>query len=54
MDGLKYHEVTRAISHIEQYIILSMEIPKTMEELSPENLPDVYVVDYVKVYKKIK
>jgi len=53
VDGLKYHEVTRAISHIEQYIVLSMEIPKTMEELSLSNLPDVYIVDYVKVYKKI-
>lgn len=54
VDGFKYHEVTRAISHIEEYIILSMEIPKTMEELSQSNLPDVYIVDYVKVYKKKK
>jgi len=52
VDGYKYHEVTRAISHIEEYIILSMEIPSTMEELILSNLPDVYIVDYVKVYKK--
>ena len=52
VDGYKYHEVTRAISHIEEYIILSMELPHNMEELKDSLLPDVYIVDYVKVYKK--
>ncbi|MEN8192385.1 MAG: family 16 glycosylhydrolase [Bacteroidota bacterium] len=52
VDGYKYHEVTRAISHIEEYLILSMEIPHTMEALKDAVLPDVFKVDYVKVYKK--
>ena len=52
VDGLKYYEVTEAISHIEEYIILSMELPKTLEDLANSTLPDVFLVDYVKVYKK--
>ena len=52
VDGYKYHEVTTAISHTDEYMILSMELPATMEGLKDATLPDVYVVDYVKVYKK--
>ena len=52
VDGYKYHEVTRAISHIEEYIVLSMELPGSMDALSVSSLPDVFFVDYVKVYKK--
>ncbi len=52
VDGYKYHEITRAISHIEQYMILSMELPGTMEDLKDAVFPDVFIVDYVKVYKK--
>lgn len=51
VDGFKYHEVTRAISHIEEYMILSMELPNA-EELKTAILPDVFKIDYVKVYKK--
>jgi Glycosyl hydrolases family 16/Glycosyl hydrolases family 2, sugar binding domain len=51
VDGYKYHEVTRAISHIDEYMILSMELPGK-EELKAAILPDVFKVDYVKVYKK--
>ena len=51
VDGYKYHEVTRAISHIDEYMILSMELPGK-EELKDAILPDVFKVDYVKVYKK--
>ncbi len=51
IDGLKYHEFTQAISHIEQYIILSMELPQTLEGMKEAELPDVYIIDYVKVYK---
>lgn len=52
VDGLKYYEVTEAISHIEEYMILSMELPQKMEDLANSTLPDVFIVDYVKVYKK--
>ncbi|MCA9733292.1 MAG: family 16 glycosylhydrolase [Deferribacteres bacterium] len=52
VDGYKYHEITRALSHIEEYIILSMELPATREALKDATLPDVFIVDYVKVYKK--
>jgi len=51
VDGYKYHEVKRAISHIDEYMILSMELPGK-EELKTAELPDVFIVDYVKVYKK--
>jgi len=52
VDGYKYHEVTRAISHTDEYIILSMELPATLEALKDSVFPDVFVVDYVRVYKK--
>ncbi len=53
IDGYKFYEVTKGISHIEEYMILSMELPSKMEELKNAVFPDVFVVDYVKVYKKI-
>lgn len=52
IDGYKYYEVTTGISHIEEYLILSMEIPSEMKEIKNMVLPDVFAVDYVKVYKK--
>jgi hypothetical protein len=52
VDGYKYYEVKEAISHIEEYIILSMELPSTKEALKDAVLPDAFIIDYVKVYKK--
>lgn len=52
VDGYKYYELNHAISHIEEYLILSMELPATMEGLKNSIFPDVFIVDYVKVYKK--
>lgn len=52
IDGYKFYEVTVAISHIEEYLILSMELPSKMEELKNAVFPDIFVVDYVKVYKR--
>ena len=52
IDGYKFYEVTTAISHIEEYMILSMEIPSKKEEIKNTVFPDVFIVDYVKVYKK--
>ncbi|MGC9354240.1 MAG: family 16 glycosylhydrolase [Mariniphaga sp.] len=52
IDGYKYYEVNRAISHIEQYMVLSMELPSKKEDMNDSTLPDVFIVDYVRVYKK--
>src|ERR1035441_5268204 len=52
VDGFKYYEVTAGISNIEEYLILSMEIPSEVKEIKDTVFPDVFVVDYVKVYKK--
>ena len=51
IDGFKYYEMNTAISHIDEYIILSMELPATMEEMNKAVLPDTFIIDYVKVYK---
>lgn len=52
VDGIKYYETNKAISHIDEYIILSMELPHKIEELSESVFPDIFKIDYVKVYKK--
>ncbi len=51
VDGLKYHEYRRAVSHIDEYVILSFE-PCDREGLETATLPDTFTVDYVRVYKK--
>ncbi len=51
VDGIKYHEYKEAISHIEENIILSYE-PCGKEAFIPEELPDTFKIDYVRVYKK--
>ncbi len=53
VDGLKYYEIKEAISHIDEYIILSFEPAHSVEDLKKATLPDAYIIDYVKVYKKI-
>lgn len=52
VDGYRYYEVTIGLSHIEEYLILSMEIPSKPEEIAKTVFPDVFIVDYVKVYQK--
>lgn len=52
IDGLKFHEQSIGLSHIEQYMILSMEIPEKLENIKMACAPDTFKVDYVKVYKK--
>ncbi len=53
-DGYKYYEVTTGISQIDEYLILSMEIPSDPKEIRNAVFPDVFTVDYVKVYQKAK
>lgn len=52
VDGYKFYEVREGLSHIEEYLILSMELPSRMEELKNAVFPDVFLVDYVKVYQR--
>ncbi len=53
VDGLKYYEVASGVSNIEQYLILSMEYPGKKEEILKTIFPDVFMVDYVRVYQKV-
>lgn len=52
VDGYKFYEVTKGISNIDEYIILSMEFPNDLKEIEKTVFPDAFVVDYVKVFKK--
>ncbi len=52
VDGLKYLEIEEAISHIDQYVCLSVDPARSIEELDLTALPTTYIIDYVKVYKK--
>lgn len=52
IDGYKFYEVTKGISNIEEYMILSMEYPGNKKDIRKTKFPDVFVVDYVKVYQK--
>ncbi|MBX3255157.1 MAG: glycoside hydrolase family 16 protein [Chitinophagaceae bacterium] len=54
VDGYKFYEVTQGISKVDEYIILSMELPNEMKDLANTKFPDAFIVDYVKVYKKAK
>ncbi len=52
VDGFKFYEVNKGISKIDQYIILSMELPNEIKDLTKTKFPDVFLVDWVRVYKK--
>lgn len=52
VDGYRYYEVTAGLSHIEEYLILSMEIPSEPKDIEKTVFPDAFVVDYVRVYQK--
>jgi beta-glucanase (GH16 family) len=52
VDGYRFYEVTNSVSHIYEYLILSMKAPSDPKELNDAVLPDVFVVDYVKVYQR--
>lgn len=54
VDGYKFYEVRDGVSGINQYIILSMELPNEAKDMNKAVLPDKFIIDYVKVYKKKK
>ena len=51
VDGYRYYEVTKGISQIEEYLILSMELPSESKEIEKTIFPDVFTVDYARVYQ---
>ena len=51
IDGLKYHEYKKAISHIEEAVIFSYETCQK-EDIDISEFSDEFVIDYVKVYQK--
>ncbi|MFY7953853.1 MAG: glycoside hydrolase family 16 protein [Armatimonadaceae bacterium] len=52
VDGMPFYEVKIGISRIPEYLILSMEYPNNPEELARTLFPDVFVVDWVRVWQK--
>lgn len=52
VDNRQIWQLTRAISQIEEYIILSTEYIGWGGDANPKRLPDKVVFDYVKVYSK--
>ncbi|MGC4042313.1 MAG: glycoside hydrolase family 16 protein [Armatimonas sp.] len=52
VDRMPFYEVTQGISHIPEYLILSMEYPNNPADLAPTVFPDVFTVDYVRVWQK--
>jgi beta-glucanase (GH16 family) len=52
VDGYKFYEVTEGVSKIDEYIILSMELPNETSDMVHTVFPDVFKVDYIKVYKR--
>lgn len=52
VDRLPFYEVRQGISQIPEYLILSMEYPNNPDELARTVFPDVFIVDYVKVWQK--
>lgn len=52
IDGIKYHEVTKGVSQIKQYMILSVELPEKLQGIKNACAPDTFQIDYVRVYQK--
>jgi beta-glucanase (GH16 family) len=52
IDGEEKFRVKKGISHRDQYIILSLEVGDWAGDIRKANLPDFFIVDYVRVYKQ--
>lgn len=53
VDGIKMHNGKQYISQVPQFMVLSMEVnEQVVGKLNRKNLPDSFLVDYVRVYKK--
>ena len=54
VDGKVTWRTSRAISHREQYVLLSEEIEAWAGRIQDAKLPDFFVVDYVRVYDRAR
>lgn len=54
VDGKETWRTNKAISKRSEYLILSLEVGNWAGNISEATLPDDLLVDYVRVYKKIK
>jgi len=53
VDGVKTYSGNTLISKVPEFIVLSLEVDKQVAgPLNTQDLPDSFVVDYVRVYKK--
>lgn len=52
VDGKEVWRTREAVSHIKEYLILSMEVDKWGGDISKARLPDACSFDYVRVYQK--
>jgi beta-glucanase (GH16 family) len=53
VDGRKTYTTDQLISHVPEFILLSLEVDAAVAgPLNKADLPDKFVVDYVRVYKK--
>ncbi len=52
VDGEEAWRTQEAVSHIKQFIILSLEVGKWAGEIQEAQLPDHLLFDYVRVYQK--
>jgi beta-glucanase (GH16 family) len=52
LDGKEVHRTGTAVSHRDQYIILSLEVGEWAGAIAEAPLPDEVLFDYVRVYKK--
>ena len=52
VDGNEAWRTAEAVSHVKQYIILSLEVGKWVGDIADAKLPDSILVDYIRVYHK--
>jgi beta-glucanase (GH16 family) len=54
VDGKEAWRTNQALSHVKQFIILSLEVGKWAGNIAEAELPDRLYVDYVRVYQRKK
>ncbi|UCD29171.1 MAG: glycoside hydrolase family 16 protein, partial [Planctomycetota bacterium] len=52
VDGKEVWRTNEAVSHVEEYIILSLEVGKWAGKIADAKLPDYLYIDYVRVYQR--
>ncbi|MEO5564981.1 MAG: family 16 glycosylhydrolase, partial [Chitinophagaceae bacterium] len=55
VDGKQTYSGDKLISHVPEFLILSVGVSQLAAgPLSVKNLPDQFLVDYIRVYKKLR